>query len=118
MSSIKSGTKDRFGLTGCDAKRERESNLIWICIVHIYQPSADRISNRLRGFSDVCACLAADHMYYVEVGGNETQVTLRDLTPNKTYQLRIAAGTRAGFSQPSEWATHHTPNRTQGNAKT
>ncbi|KAI7814725.1 putative immunoglobulin superfamily DCC subclass member 4, partial [Triplophysa rosa] len=55
----------------------------------------------------------ADHMNYVEVGGNETQVTLRDLKPNQTYQLRIAAGTRAGFSQPSEWATHHTPNLTQ-----
>ncbi|XP_050970920.1 immunoglobulin superfamily DCC subclass member 4 [Labeo rohita] len=54
-----------------------------------------------------------DHIYSVEVSGNETQVTLRDLKPNQTYQLRIAAGTRAGFSQSSEWASHHTPNLTQ-----
>uniref|UniRef100_A0A8C2KVA8 Immunoglobulin superfamily, DCC subclass, member 4 n=1 Tax=Cyprinus carpio TaxID=7962 RepID=A0A8C2KVA8_CYPCA len=67
------------------------------------------------------ACLGyfMDHIYSVEVGGNETQVTLKDLKPNQTYQLRIAAGTRAGFSQSSEWASHHTPNLTQGdlNAK-
>lgn len=62
---------------------------------------------------DYRALEQADHIYSVEVGGNETQVTLRDLKPNQTYQLRIAAGTRAGFSQPSEWATHHTPNLTQ-----
>ncbi|XP_051989685.1 immunoglobulin superfamily DCC subclass member 4-like isoform X1 [Xyrauchen texanus] len=54
-----------------------------------------------------------DYMYSVEVGGNETQVTLKDLKPNQMYQLRIAVGTRAGFSQFSEWASHHTPNLTQ-----
>ncbi|XP_052006458.1 immunoglobulin superfamily DCC subclass member 4 isoform X1 [Xyrauchen texanus] len=57
--------------------------------------------------------LEHDYIYSVEVDGNETQVTLRDLKPNQTYQLRIAAGTRAGFSQHSEWASHHTPNLTQ-----
>ncbi|KAI4892110.1 hypothetical protein NFI96_022940, partial [Prochilodus magdalenae] len=55
----------------------------------------------------------ADEVYSVETGGNETQATLRDLKPNHTYQLRMAAGTRAGFGQPSEWAVHHTPNLTQ-----
>ncbi|XP_036440015.1 immunoglobulin superfamily DCC subclass member 4 isoform X2 [Colossoma macropomum] len=55
----------------------------------------------------------ADEVYSVEVGGNETQATLRDMKPNHTYQLRMAAGTRAGFGQPSEWAIHHTPNLTQ-----
>uniref|UniRef100_A0A671Q3P2 Immunoglobulin superfamily DCC subclass member 4-like n=1 Tax=Sinocyclocheilus anshuiensis TaxID=1608454 RepID=A0A671Q3P2_9TELE len=62
---------------------------------------------------DYRALEQVDHIYSVEVGGNETQVTLRDLKPNQTYQLRIAAGTRAGFSQSSEWASHHTPNLTQ-----
>lgn len=62
-------------------------------------------------------CVSEDEVFSVEVGGNETQATLRDLKPNHTYQLRIAAGTRAGFSQPSEWAVHHTPNLTQGEDK-
>uniref|UniRef100_A0A8C2KQL8 Immunoglobulin superfamily, DCC subclass, member 4 n=1 Tax=Cyprinus carpio TaxID=7962 RepID=A0A8C2KQL8_CYPCA len=62
---------------------------------------------------DYRALEQVDHIYSVEVGGNETQVTLKDLKPNQTYQLRIAAGTRAGFSQSSEWASHHTPNLTQ-----
>ncbi|XP_077084778.1 immunoglobulin superfamily DCC subclass member 4 [Siphateles boraxobius] len=62
---------------------------------------------------DYRALEQVDRIYSVEVGGNETQVTLRDLKPNQTYQLKIAAGTRAGFSQPSEWASHHTPNLTQ-----
>uniref|UniRef100_A0A672N252 Immunoglobulin superfamily DCC subclass member 4 n=1 Tax=Sinocyclocheilus grahami TaxID=75366 RepID=A0A672N252_SINGR len=62
---------------------------------------------------DYRALEQVDHIYSVEVGGNETQVTLRDLKPNQTYQLRIVAGTRAGFSQSSEWASHHTPNLTQ-----
>nr|XP_002662886.2 immunoglobulin superfamily DCC subclass member 4 [Danio rerio] len=62
---------------------------------------------------DYRALEQVDHIYSVEVGGNETQVTLRDLKPNQAYQLRISAGTRAGFSQSSEWASHHTPNLTQ-----
>ncbi|TRY90795.1 hypothetical protein DNTS_029720 [Danionella cerebrum] len=62
---------------------------------------------------DYRALEQADRLFSVEVDGNETQVTLRDLKPNQTYQLRIAAGTRAGFSQSSEWASHHTPNLTQ-----
>ncbi|KAM3876639.1 immunoglobulin superfamily DCC subclass member 4 [Diretmus argenteus] len=44
----------------------------------------------------------------VEVGGNETQFTLRELQPNQAYRLRMAAGTGAGFGVPSEWAQHHT----------
>ncbi|KAM4602687.1 immunoglobulin superfamily DCC subclass member 4 [Polymixia lowei] len=47
----------------------------------------------------------ADHIFSVEVGGNETQFTLRELQPNQAYRLRMAAGTGAGFGVPSEWAT-------------
>ncbi|XP_019935247.2 immunoglobulin superfamily DCC subclass member 4 [Paralichthys olivaceus] len=49
-----------------------------------------------------------DTVFSVEVGGNETQFTLRELQPNKAYQLRIAAGTGIGFGVPSEWAQHQT----------
>lgn len=47
-------------------------------------------------------------MFSVEVGGNETQFTLKELQPNQTYRLRIAAGTVVGFGTPSEWAQHQT----------
>ncbi|XP_041650583.1 immunoglobulin superfamily DCC subclass member 4 isoform X1 [Cheilinus undulatus] len=49
-----------------------------------------------------------DSVFSVEVGGNETQFTLRELQPNQTYRLRIAAGTGVGFGVPSEWAQHQT----------
>ncbi|AWP01859.1 putative immunoglobulin superfamily DCC subclass member 4-like [Scophthalmus maximus] len=49
-----------------------------------------------------------DTVFSVEVGGNETQFTLRELQPNQAYQLRIAAGTGIGFGVPSEWAQHQT----------
>uniref|UniRef100_A0A4W4GPK5 Fibronectin type-III domain-containing protein n=1 Tax=Electrophorus electricus TaxID=8005 RepID=A0A4W4GPK5_ELEEL len=55
----------------------------------------------------------SSELFSVEVAGNETQVTLKNLKPSHTYQLRIAAGTQAGFGRPSEWAVHHTPNLTQ-----
>uniref|UniRef100_A0A672IP33 Fibronectin type-III domain-containing protein n=1 Tax=Salarias fasciatus TaxID=181472 RepID=A0A672IP33_SALFA len=54
---------------------------------------------------------AVDHVdtvFSVEVGGNETQFTLKELQPNQAYRLRIAAGTVVGFGVPSEWARHHT----------
>ena len=50
----------------------------------------------------------ADTIFSVEVGGNETQFTLRELQPNQAYRLRIAAGTGVGFGVPSEWAQHQT----------
>ncbi|XP_038847713.1 immunoglobulin superfamily DCC subclass member 4 isoform X5 [Salvelinus namaycush] len=50
-----------------------------------------------------------DNVFSVEVGGNETQLTLRELQPNQAYRLRMAAGTGAGFGVPSEWSQHHTP---------
>ncbi|XP_056135262.1 immunoglobulin superfamily DCC subclass member 4 [Lampris incognitus] len=50
----------------------------------------------------------ADQVFSVEVAGNETQFTLRELQPNHTYRLRMAAGTGAGFGMPSEWTHHHT----------
>lgn len=49
-----------------------------------------------------------DNVFSVEVGGNETQFTLRELQPNQLYRLRIAAGTGIGFGVPSEWAQHRT----------
>ncbi|CAL1604246.1 unnamed protein product [Knipowitschia caucasica] len=49
-----------------------------------------------------------DKIFSVEVGGNETQFTLKDLQPNQKYRLRIAAGTGIGFGVPSEWAQHQT----------
>ncbi|XP_022056145.2 immunoglobulin superfamily DCC subclass member 4 isoform X2 [Acanthochromis polyacanthus] len=49
-----------------------------------------------------------DVVFSVEVGGNETQFTLRELQPNQAYRLRIAAGTGIGFGVFSEWAQHQT----------
>ncbi|XP_076011854.1 immunoglobulin superfamily DCC subclass member 4 isoform X2 [Genypterus blacodes] len=49
-----------------------------------------------------------DTVFSVEVGGNETQFTLKELQPNQAYRLRIAAGTGIGFGVPSEWAQHFT----------
>ncbi|XP_041930380.1 immunoglobulin superfamily DCC subclass member 4 isoform X1 [Alosa sapidissima] len=50
-----------------------------------------------------------ERVFSTEVGGNETQVTLRGLSPNQMYRVRMTAGTRAGFGPTSEWHTHHTP---------
>lgn len=52
--------------------------------------------------------LDKDTLFSVEVGGNETQFTLRELQPNQVYRVRIAAGTVVGFGDPSEWAQHQT----------
>ncbi|XP_071344958.1 immunoglobulin superfamily DCC subclass member 4 isoform X2 [Trachinotus anak] len=52
--------------------------------------------------------LDQDTVFTVEVGGNETQFTLRELRPNQAYRLRIGAGTVVGFGIPSEWAYHQT----------
>ncbi|XP_051234454.1 immunoglobulin superfamily DCC subclass member 4 isoform X5 [Dicentrarchus labrax] len=49
-----------------------------------------------------------ESVFSVEVWGNETQFTLRELQPNQAYRLRIAAGTAVGFGVPSEWAQHQT----------
>lgn len=55
------------------------------------------------------SCLpTVDKVFSVEVGGNETQFTLRELQPNQAYRLRITAGTGVGFGVPSEWAHHET----------
>lgn len=51
---------------------------------------------------------SVESVFTVEVGGNETQFTLRELQPNRVYRLRIAAGTGVGFGVPSEWAQHQT----------
>ncbi|KAK1160838.1 immunoglobulin superfamily DCC subclass member 4-like [Acipenser oxyrinchus oxyrinchus] len=60
---------------------------------------------------DYCTVEEVDQIYSIEVAGNETQVPLHSLHPNKTYKVRIAAGTSAGFGDPSEWTQHRTPNR-------
>ena len=52
---------------------------------------------------------SADRVFSVEVPGNETQFTLRELLPNQAYRLRMAAGNGAGFGVPAEWTQHHTP---------
>ena len=57
----------------------------------------------------MCVCVAGERVFSTEVGGNETQVTLRGLSPNQMYRVRMTAGTRAGFGPVSEWHTHHTP---------
>lgn len=51
---------------------------------------------------------SVESVFTVEVGGNETQFTLRELQPHQVYRLRIAAGTGVGFGVPSEWAQHQT----------
>uniref|UniRef100_A0A3B3U922 Immunoglobulin superfamily DCC subclass member 4 n=1 Tax=Poecilia latipinna TaxID=48699 RepID=A0A3B3U922_9TELE len=49
-----------------------------------------------------------DTVFSVELRGNETQFTLRELRPNQVYRLRIAAGTAVGFGVPSEWVQQQT----------
>lgn len=51
----------------------------------------------------------ADQIFSTEVQGNETQLTLNLLQPNKVYRVRISAGTAAGFGAPSQWMQHRTP---------
>ncbi|XP_063781671.1 immunoglobulin superfamily DCC subclass member 4 isoform X2 [Pseudophryne corroboree] len=43
----------------------------------------------------------------VEVGGNETQITLSSLQANTVYKVRISAGTTAGYGVPSNWVLHY-----------
>ncbi|XP_051677792.2 immunoglobulin superfamily DCC subclass member 4 [Oryctolagus cuniculus] len=50
-----------------------------------------------------------DQIFSAEVPGNETQLTLHSLLPNKGYRVRIAAGTGAGYGAPSQWVQHRTP---------
>ncbi|XP_063046038.1 immunoglobulin superfamily DCC subclass member 4 [Engraulis encrasicolus] len=50
-----------------------------------------------------------ERVFSTEVSGNETQVTLRGLSPNQLYRVRMRAGTRAGYGPMSEWHTHLTP---------
>ncbi|ELW62396.1 Immunoglobulin superfamily DCC subclass member 4 [Tupaia chinensis] len=51
----------------------------------------------------------ADQTFSTEVPGNETQLTLNSLQPNKVYRVRISAGTGAGYGAPSQWVQHRTP---------
>ncbi|KAL0601375.1 Immunoglobulin superfamily DCC subclass member 4 [Plecturocebus cupreus] len=50
-----------------------------------------------------------DQIFSTEVPGNETQLTLNSLQPNKVYRVRISAGTTAGFGTASQWMQHRTP---------
>ncbi|XP_012865365.1 PREDICTED: immunoglobulin superfamily DCC subclass member 4 [Dipodomys ordii] len=50
-----------------------------------------------------------DQVFSTEVPGNETQLTLSLLQPNKVYRVRISAGTVAGYGAPSQWVQHRTP---------
>ncbi|KAM4749049.1 immunoglobulin superfamily DCC subclass member 4 [Rhinophrynus dorsalis] len=47
----------------------------------------------------------------VEVPGNESQLTLPPLQPNKVYKVRISASTTAGYGPPSQWIQHRTLDR-------
>ncbi|KAM9183559.1 immunoglobulin superfamily DCC subclass member 4 isoform 2-T2 [Dugong dugon] len=51
----------------------------------------------------------ADQIFSTEVPGNETQLTLNSLQPNKVYRVRISAGTGAGYGAPSQWTQHRVP---------
>lgn len=51
----------------------------------------------------------ADQVFSSEVRGNETQLMLHSLLPNKVYRVRISAGTGAGYGAPSPWMQHRTP---------
>ncbi|XP_054901101.1 immunoglobulin superfamily DCC subclass member 4 isoform X1 [Poeciliopsis prolifica] len=57
---------------------------------------------------DYSALDQKDTVFSVELRGNETQFTLRELRPNQVYRLRIAAGTAVGFGVPSEWVEQQT----------
>ncbi|XP_019063697.1 immunoglobulin superfamily DCC subclass member 4-like, partial [Fukomys damarensis] len=50
-----------------------------------------------------------DQVFSTEVPGNETQLMLHSLQPNKAYRVRISAGTAAGYGAPSPWRQHRTP---------
>ncbi|XP_053319119.1 immunoglobulin superfamily DCC subclass member 4 isoform X3 [Spea bombifrons] len=52
-----------------------------------------------------------DTIHSLEVAGDETQVTLVPLQPNKLYKVRISASTTAGFGAWSNWIQHRTPER-------
>ncbi|KAL7980184.1 hypothetical protein Chor_001452 [Crotalus horridus] len=55
--------------------------------------------------------LEEDLISSTELSGNETQLVLHGLQPNKVYKVRIAASTSVGYGAPSEWTPHRTPNR-------
>ncbi|XP_047218767.1 immunoglobulin superfamily DCC subclass member 4 isoform X4 [Girardinichthys multiradiatus] len=57
---------------------------------------------------DYSALDQMDTVFSVELRGNETQFTLRELRPDQVYRLRITAGTAVGFGIPSEWVQHET----------
>ncbi|KAK2103197.1 Immunoglobulin super DCC subclass member 4 [Saguinus oedipus] len=50
-----------------------------------------------------------DQIFSTEVPGNETQLTLNSLQPNKVYRVRISAATAAGFGAASQWLQHRMP---------
>ncbi|XP_077905578.1 immunoglobulin superfamily DCC subclass member 4 [Ictidomys tridecemlineatus] len=50
-----------------------------------------------------------DQIFSTEVPGNETQLMLNSLQPNKLYRVRVSAGTGAGYGAPSPWMQHRTP---------
>ncbi|CAG11076.1 unnamed protein product, partial [Tetraodon nigroviridis] len=52
--------------------------------------------------------LVQDSVFSVEVRGNVTQFTLRELEPNQVYRVRISAATGIGFGVPSDWVQHQT----------
>ncbi|XP_070618264.1 immunoglobulin superfamily DCC subclass member 4 isoform X2 [Erythrolamprus reginae] len=57
------------------------------------------------------ASLKEDLISSTELSGNETQLVLYGLQPNKMYKVRISASTSVGYGAPSEWTQHRTPDR-------
>ncbi|XP_071424724.1 immunoglobulin superfamily DCC subclass member 4 isoform X1 [Pithys albifrons albifrons] len=74
-------------------------------------PPAELSNGKITKYKIDYCTLKEDQVTSMEVGGNETQITLYSLHPNKVYKVRIAASTSVGYGAPSEWTQHRTPDR-------
>ncbi|XP_063169911.1 immunoglobulin superfamily DCC subclass member 4 [Candoia aspera] len=75
-------------------------------------PLPSELSNgRIVKYKIDYAPLKEDLISSTELSGNETQLMLYGLQPNKVYRVRIAASTSMGYGAPSEWTQHRTPDR-------
>ncbi|ETE63738.1 Immunoglobulin superfamily DCC subclass member 4, partial [Ophiophagus hannah] len=87
--------------------KDLEPNTNYIFYVVAYsQLGASRTSSSIN-----VQTLEDDLISSTELSGNETQLVLYGLQPNKLYRVRIAASTSVGYGAPSEWTQHRTPDR-------
>ncbi|KAG8145193.1 hypothetical protein E2320_013556 [Naja naja] len=87
--------------------KDLEPNTNYIFYVVAYsQLGASRTSSSIN-----VQTLEDDLISSTELSGNETQLVLYGLQPNKIYKVRIAASTSVGYGAPSEWTQHRTPDR-------